>query len=267
MSQSSRCVVAIIDSKNLRRATISSFIWPWAISENLQPMTFNPDQACEQLREDSNLRMLILSVGGESIAAPENLHLIRMLRALATGVLPFTIISDREDAQDISAAISIEAHGFINSGMDPWLAHRALSFILNGGSYFPPSAMRQFRTAQNPAVDSIDSLETQFKRHRHSDIDVWPALESHDAESHDVESRPVKLTPRQREVLERIRWGQSNKMIARGLGMTEGTVKVHIRQMMQKSRASNRTQLALDWVGQAQIPQCLARKSYKASRA
>jgi DNA-binding NarL/FixJ family response regulator len=249
MSRSSRCVVAIIDSKNLRRASISSFIWPWAISENLQPKTFNPDQACEQLHEDSNLRMLILSVGGESIAAPENLQLIRILRALATGV-PFTIISDREDAQDIAAAISIEAQGFINSGMDPWLAHRALSFILDGGSYFPPSAVRQLRMAQNSAVDSIDSLETQFKRHQHSDTDVWPAhsrydLESHDAESHDVESRPVKLTPRQREVLERIRWGQSNKMIAHGLGMTEGTVKVHIRQMMRKSRASNRTQLAI----------------------
>jgi DNA-binding NarL/FixJ family response regulator len=253
MSRSSRCVVAIIDSKNLRRASISSFISPWAISENLQPKTFNPDQACEQLHEDSNLRMLILSVGGESIAAPENLQLIRILRALASGI-PFTIISDREDAQEIVAAIRIEAQGFINSGIDPWLAHRTLSFILNGGSYFPPSAMRQFRTMQNPAVDSIDSLETQFKRHRHSDIDVWPAysrydLESHDAESHDVESRPVKPTPRQREVLERIRWGQSNKMIARGLGMAEGTVKVHIRRMMRKSRASNRTQLVLDRVG------------------
>ena len=259
---SGKCIVAIIDSKNLRRASISSFIWPWAISENLQPKTFNPDQACEQLHENTNLRMLILSVGGESIAAPENLQLIRILRALATGV-PFTIISDREDAQDIAAAISIEAQGFINSGMDPWLAHRALSFILNGGSYLPPSAMRQFRTAQNPAVDSIDTLEAQFNRDRHSDIDIRPTrsgynLESHDAESYDVES--VKLTSRQREVLERICWGQSNKMIARGLGMTEGTVKVHIRQMMRKSRASNRTQLALGRAGQVQIPPVLGRE-------
>jgi DNA-binding NarL/FixJ family response regulator len=259
MSLSSKCVVAIIDSKNLRRASISSFISPWAISENLQQKTFNPDQACEQLHEDSNLRMLILSVGGESLAAPENLQLIRILRALATDV-PFTIISDREDAQDIAAAISIEAQGFINSGMDPWLAHRALSFILKGGSYFPPSAMPQVRTVQNPAVDSIDSLETEFKRHRHGDIDVWPAHSRYDLESHDAESH-VKLTPRQRQVLERIRWGQSNKMIAHGLGLTEGTVKVHIRQMMRKSGASNRTQLAVDRVGHAQIPQCLAGKS------
>jgi DNA-binding NarL/FixJ family response regulator len=261
---SSKCVVALVDSKNLRRASISSFIWPWAISENLQPKTFSPDQACEQLHEDTNLRMLILSVGGESIAAPENLQLIRILRALATGV-PFTIISDKEDAHDIAAAISMEVQGFINSGMDPWLAHRALSFILNGGSYFPPSAINQFRTAENPAVYSIDRSETQFKRDRHSDIDYRPAhfsydFESHDAESYNVQSRPLKLTPRQREVLERIRLGQSNKMIARGLGMTEGTVKVHIRQMMRKYSAFNRTQLAIDRVGHAQIPPVLGRE-------
>ena len=264
MSRSSgRHVVAIINSKNLRRAIVSSFIWPWAIFENLLPKTFNPEQACEQLHEDSNVRMVILSVGGESIALPENLQLIRILRTLATGA-PFTIISDREDAQSIAAAISIEAQGFINTGMDPWLAHRALSFILNGGSYLPPSAMRQFRTAQDSTVGSIDSLEAQFKRDRHSDIDIRPTrpsynLEGYGAESYDAESRLEKLTPRQREVLERICWGQSNKMIARGLGMTEGTVKVHVRQMMRKSGASNRTQLALDRVGPAQIPPMLER--------
>jgi len=246
MSRSSdKHVVAIVDSKNLRRASIFSFIWPWAIFENLQPKAFDPDQACEQLHEDSNLRMLILSVGGAPIAAPENLRLIRILRALANGV-PFTIISDREDAQDIAAAISVEAQGFINSGMDPWLAHRALSFILNGGSYMPPSAMRRFRT----------------------DCDIGPKrssyrLKSYDTGSYNVESIAVKLTPRQREVFERIRWGQSNKVIARGLRMTEATVKVHIRQMMRKSRTSNRTQLAVGRVNQAQIPPVLDRQVIK----
>ena len=186
--------------------------------------------------------MLILSVGGEPIAAPENLQLIRILRALATGV-PFTIISDREDVRDIAAAISVEAQGFINSGMDPWLAHRALSFILNGGSYMPPSAMRRFRTNSD-----IGPRSSSYK------------LESHDTESYDVESRPVNLTPRQWEVFERIRWGQSNKVIARGLRISEGTVKVHIRQMMRKSLTSNRTQLALGRVDQAQIPPVLDRE-------
>jgi DNA-binding NarL/FixJ family response regulator len=249
---SDHCIVAIIDSRNLRRASIFSFIWPWAISENLQPRAFNPDQARVQLHEDSNLRMLILSLGGESIAAPGNLQLVGTLRAVATSV-PLTIISDREDAREIAAAVSIEAQGFINSAMDPWLAHRALSFILNGGSYFPPFAAQQFRTPETLTVGAIDNLETLFRRDRHGYIDNWPApfsyeLEDHYAESHDAVSRPVGLTPRQRDVLKRIRLGHSNKMIARDLGMTEGTVKVHIRQMMRKYRASNRTQLALDRV-------------------
>jgi hypothetical protein len=51
---------------------------------------------------------------------------------------------------------------------------------------------------------------------------------------------------RQREVLEHVRLGESNKLIARQLGMTVGTVKVHIRQMMRKFQVFNRTQLALN---------------------
>ena len=38
---------------------------------------------------------------------------------------------------------------------------------------------------------------------------------------------------------------ESNKMITRRLGMVEATVKVHIRQMMRKLGASNRTQSAI----------------------
>ena len=54
------------------------------------------------------------------------------------------------------------------------------------------------------------------------------------------------MTLRQRDVLEHVRLGEPNKVIARELGMTEGTVKVHIRQMMRKFHVSNRTKLALD---------------------
>jgi DNA-binding CsgD family transcriptional regulator len=60
-----------------------------------------------------------------------------------------------------------------------------------------------------------------------------------------LEIHSVNLTARQQEVLDQLRLGESNKMIARRLGMTEGTVKVHIRQMMRKCQVVNRTQLAL----------------------
>ncbi len=51
------------------------------------------------------------------------------------------------------------------------------------------------------------------------------------------------LTAREQEVLERVCLGESNKMIARKLGMTEATVKVYVGHLMRKFRASNRTQL------------------------
>ena len=55
----------------------------------------------------------------------------------------------------------------------------------------------------------------------------------------------MSLTVRQQEVLHHLCLGESNKMIARQLGMTAGTVKVHIREMMRKWQVSNRTQRAL----------------------
>jgi len=53
------------------------------------------------------------------------------------------------------------------------------------------------------------------------------------------------LTERQREVLRLLLEGQSNKEIARALGVLEGTIKVHLRTVMQRLGVRNRTQLAL----------------------
>jgi FixJ family two-component response regulator len=39
--------------------------------------------------------------------------------------------------------------------------------------------------------------------------------------------------------------GDTTKVIARGLGMREGTVKVHVRQIMRKFGLTNRTQVAV----------------------
>ncbi len=50
------------------------------------------------------------------------------------------------------------------------------------------------------------------------------------------------LTARQAEVLELMCEGNTNKMIARVLGLTEGTVKLHVRAVLQAFGATNRTQ-------------------------
>jgi DNA-binding NarL/FixJ family response regulator len=52
------------------------------------------------------------------------------------------------------------------------------------------------------------------------------------------------LTPRQVEIRELLRQGLSNKMIARALGISEGTVKNHITEILRVLNATNRTQAA-----------------------
>ena len=51
-----------------------------------------------------------------------------------------------------------------------------------------------------------------------------------------------------------LREGQPNKEIARGLGITEATVKVHVKAILRKARVRNRTQVAL-WAAELGIGQ------------
>jgi DNA-binding CsgD family transcriptional regulator len=53
------------------------------------------------------------------------------------------------------------------------------------------------------------------------------------------------LSPREAEILQILRDGLSNKMIARRLGISEATVKVHLKALMRKISVTNRTQVAL----------------------
>ena len=45
------------------------------------------------------------------------------------------------------------------------------------------------------------------------------------------------------DVLSQLQRGKANKIIAFDLGMSESTVKVHIRNIMRKMGATNRTQV------------------------
>jgi two-component system, NarL family, nitrate/nitrite response regulator NarL len=53
------------------------------------------------------------------------------------------------------------------------------------------------------------------------------------------------LSPREREILQALVTGASNKMIANKLGITEATVKVHLKTLLRKIDVSNRTQAAI----------------------
>lgn len=57
------------------------------------------------------------------------------------------------------------------------------------------------------------------------------------------------LTAREREIQGLITTGMSNKLIARELGISDGTVKIHVKHLMRKLGARSRLQVALLTLG------------------
>jgi two-component system, NarL family, nitrate/nitrite response regulator NarL len=53
------------------------------------------------------------------------------------------------------------------------------------------------------------------------------------------------LSPREQEILQALVTGSSNKLIAIRLGITEATVKVHLKTLLRKIDVNNRTQAAI----------------------
>jgi DNA-binding NarL/FixJ family response regulator len=55
----------------------------------------------------------------------------------------------------------------------------------------------------------------------------------------------ARLTPREREIIEQIMCGAKNKDVALALGITPGTVKVHLMHIFEKTGVKDRLELAM----------------------
>ncbi len=69
------------------------------------------------------------------------------------------------------------------------------------------------------------------------------------AESKLSELTACKLSAREAEILGCLTKGEANKVIARRLDITEATIKVHVKAILRKIGATNRTQAAM-WASQ-----------------
>jgi DNA-binding NarL/FixJ family response regulator len=131
--------VFIIDPKNLRRAGIVELLKSWADSVKVS-LVDCPGIAPSYPADVSGCRMVILNLGEASISAPSGQRLIQNVRnQLATA--PLVLISDREEFDEIVSAVRAGASGFIPTSIEPDIAVRALTFIMGGGSFFPPAAL------------------------------------------------------------------------------------------------------------------------------
>ncbi|EIM30509.1 response regulator transcription factor [Microvirga lotononidis] len=212
--------VMILDVRSLRRAGLSSLLKAWAQSCGLTLMS--SDLSDYDVVE--NCKMFVLSIGSSTLEDPIFVQKIKALQAQQPEAV-FVALSDQDDPDEILRAFQIGFRGFIPTCLEPEIVFQVLTFLIKGGSFFPPAILQRFLSHSNIMLNGSGS---------------------HKNEACADEARSAHgLTVRQQEVLELLRHGVSNKVIGRQLHMTEATVKVHVRQIMRKLGASNRTQAAV----------------------
>ncbi len=262
--------IFVIDAMAFRRARVESFLGPWAKDENVELISLQPEEAHAKLIQPIECVMLIYNVGAapsthESLAEMQVLHTLRPEAALA-------IVSDDQSPASVISAINCGARGYFSDSMAPDLALRALSFVLRGGTYFPLAILaghvangaspvegvhqnfsRDTSWGQPPPGPaqqgqmSIAGQNNNFLQQQASLFDESTDLQPGDsfASIRCASISKPELTARQQAVLSCLCRGDPNKVIGRKLGMTETTVKVHVREIMRKLGVCNRTQVAI----------------------
>ncbi|MBP6765861.1 MAG: response regulator transcription factor [Rubrivivax sp.] len=121
--------------------------------------------------------------------------------------VPLVVASGDDDPAVIRATFAAGAVAFLPKSEPAQVLQQALRLVLGGGSYMPRQALSDWSQGVPPPQPDISVL-----------------------------------TPRQMDVLRCLMQGQPNKLIARELGLTEGTVKIHIAAILRALRSRNRTE-------------------------
>jgi len=118
-----------------------------------------------------------------------------------------------EDAEDLVAALKRGAQGYLLKNIDSEFLVQSIRRAADGDSVISPEMagklMRQVRTGA-PAAQPADVL-----------------------------------SPREREILQQLAKGGSNKEIARDLDLAESTVKIHVQHILRKLGLASRVQAAI----------------------
>jgi DNA-binding NarL/FixJ family response regulator len=133
------------------------------------------------------------------------------------GRVPLVLLSDREDIDEIVEAIELGVRGYIPTSIEVPEAAAGIHCVEAGGTFVPASTM--IRLAQDRQNGSRHAVQNEVL-----------ALQ--------------ELTPRECQVLAHLRVGKPNKIIAHELAISESTVKVFVRRILIKMKASNRTEIA-----------------------
>jgi len=162
-------------------------------------------QIAENLRPDVML-MDISMPGGGLEAIPAVLHIVPSQKIF--------MLTVSEDGDDVTTALDRGATGYVLKGVGARALADVIRTVASGDRYVAPTLSAKLLSSRAPAAGSKSGLV-------------------------------ANLTPREREVLELVAAGMSNKHVAIQLDLQEKTVKHHMTQIMTKLGAANRTEAAM----------------------
>ena len=127
------------------------------------------------------------------------------------------VLSTFDDSQYIADAIRAGAKGYLLKDMPSEELAQAIRAVYRGYAQLAPGLLEKF-------AETVAASETVAKPAR-------PTLPN--------------LTPREREVLQLVGLGYTNRDIAQSLYISEGTVKTHVTHLLNRLNLRNRAQLAI----------------------
>ncbi len=221
--------IALIDPKPLTRQSLLEML------ANALPdhVTLLGASGYEKLLEDQKellkieakpdlIILYIRNAGVTDTWVQDQLQLIRLRRSET----PVIMISDRDDSNDVLDALNHGVRGYIPTSIAAEVAIAALTLIEAGGTYIPAGALRP--------VDVVQP----------GNIEGAPLQGNVEDDGQARVAEGLNLTSRELSVIDLLREGNPNKVIALRLNMRESTVKVHVRNILKKLRVSNRTHAA-----------------------
>lgn len=220
----SKTPLALIDARHLARISFSKLIEITA--RDFVIYTFSePSELLNELPDAfPESGVIIFSIGARE--APEDMvcHHLRQFKGALPGV-PVVVLSDREDIYCVIEALRHGAKGYIPTTLAPSVLVSAVRLVNAGGMFVPAEML----------LRALDGQTLSEPAH----------LVKQNPINGTEEGRPEGFTPRQWSVLQLLKQGKSNKVIAYELKMEESTVKVHVRNIMKHLKVTNRTHAAI----------------------
>lgn len=205
--------ILLIDDHTLFRDALSEVLGQ--LSEDLTLFSAGTaDEARAAVAYYSELDLVLLDL---YLPGARDCSLVRDLGAALISV-PIVVVTASERPEDVRASLDSGAAGYIPKTMRSQDLLTALRQVLAGDIYVPASLLAAMRSRATAAVPTALALPG-------------------DANA---------LTGRQMEVLSLLAQGFSNKVIARKLDLSEGTVKLHVSAILRALASHNRTEAVME---------------------